>query len=57
MAIIRITKKQIDEANKAREAALLKDHDFRVFVEQRQRVRLEPTVDRDEEPRSKERPS
>jgi hypothetical protein len=37
MPIIRITKKQIEAANKAREAALQKDPDFRRYEEQRQR--------------------
>jgi hypothetical protein len=37
MPIIRVTKKQIEEASKAREAALLKDQDFRLHDEQRQR--------------------
>ena len=37
MSIIRITKKQIEAANNAREAALKKDEDFRRHEEQRQR--------------------
>jgi hypothetical protein len=37
MPIIRVTRKQIEEANKAREAALKKDDDFRLHEEQRQR--------------------
>jgi hypothetical protein len=37
MPIIRITKRQIEAANKAREAALKKDEDFRRHEEQRQR--------------------
>ena len=37
MPIIRVTRKQIEAANKAREAALKKDADFRRFEEQRQR--------------------
>jgi len=36
MPIIRITRKQIQAANKAREAALKKDDDFRRHEEQRQ---------------------
>ena len=36
MPIIRVTRKQIEAANKAREAALKKDADFRRFEEQRQ---------------------
>ena len=35
MAIIRVTKEQIEAANKAREAALKKDANFRRFEEQR----------------------
>jgi len=35
MAIIRITSKQIEAANQAREAALKKDDDFRRFEERR----------------------
>jgi hypothetical protein len=38
MPIIRVTKKQIEAANKAREAALKKDADFRLHEEQRQRL-------------------
>ena len=37
MPIIRVTGKQIEAANKAREAALKKDDDFRRHEEQRQR--------------------
>jgi hypothetical protein len=37
MPIIRVTKKQIEAANKAREASLKKDDDFRLHEEQRQR--------------------
>jgi hypothetical protein len=37
MPIIRVTKKQIEAANKAREAALKKDDDFRRHEERRQR--------------------
>ena len=37
MPIIRVSRKQIEAANKAREAALKKDNDFRVHEEQRQR--------------------
>jgi hypothetical protein len=37
MPIIRVTRKQIQAANKAREAALKKDDDFRRHEEQRQR--------------------
>jgi hypothetical protein len=36
--IIRVTKKQIEEANKAREAALLKDQEFRRHEEQLERL-------------------
>jgi hypothetical protein len=38
MPIIRVTKKQIEEASKAREAALLKDAEFRQREQQRQRL-------------------
>ena len=38
MPIIRVTRKQIEAANKAREAALKKDADFRRYEEQRQRL-------------------
>jgi hypothetical protein len=38
MPIIRLSKKQIDAAIKAREAALRKHPDLRLHVEQRQRV-------------------
>jgi hypothetical protein len=37
MPIIRVTRKQIEAANKAREAALKKDDDFRRHEEQRER--------------------
>ena len=36
MPIIRVTRKQIQEANKARETALKEDDNFRRFEEQRQ---------------------
>jgi hypothetical protein len=36
LPIIRITKAQIDKANKAREAALLKDPEFRAYDERQQ---------------------
>jgi hypothetical protein len=39
--IIRVTRKQIEEANQAREAALQKDDDFRLHEEQQQRLALE----------------
>jgi hypothetical protein len=41
VTIIRITKKQIEEANKARDAALKEDQDFRLHEEQRQRLTRE----------------
>jgi hypothetical protein len=47
--IIRVTRKQIEEANKAREAALQKDPDFRLHDEQRQRLELEAAAARKEE--------
>ena len=52
MAIIRITKEQIEEANKARAAALLKDDDFRRYDDQLQRLGREAA-----EVREKEQPS
>jgi hypothetical protein len=48
VAVIRITRKQIEDANKAREAALLKDDDFRLHEEQLQRVRRETATAREE---------
>jgi hypothetical protein len=48
MPIIRVTRKQIQAANKAREAALQKDPDFRLFEEQRQRLELEAAAARKE---------
>jgi hypothetical protein len=41
MAIIRVTRKQIEAANKAREAALKKDDDFRRHEERRRRLEEE----------------
>ena len=38
MPIIRVTRKQIEAANKAREAALKKDDDFRRHEEQREHL-------------------
>ena len=60
MPIIRVTRKQIQAANKAREAALKQDDDFRGFEERRQRfveaakareaaLQLEPAVVPNEE--------
>ena len=49
MPIIRVTRKQIEEANKAREAALQKDDDFRLHDEQCQRPEPEAAADRKEE--------
>lgn len=54
MPIIRVTRKQIEAANKAREAALKKDDDFRLHEEQRQRQRLELEAAAD---RKQEQPS
>ena len=48
-AYIRLTRKQIEEANKAREAALQKDDDFRLHEEQHQRLELEAAAARKEE--------
>jgi hypothetical protein len=52
MPIIRVTKKQIEEANKAREAALLKDQEFRLHEEQLERLVREAAAAKE-----KERPS
>ena len=41
MPIIRVTKKQIEEANKAREAAVLKDQEFRLHEEHLERLMRE----------------
>jgi hypothetical protein len=49
MPIIRVTRKQIEEANKAREAALQKNDDFRLYDEQRQRLELDAAAARKEE--------
>ena len=49
MPIIRVTKRQIEQAKKAREAALQKDHDFRLQEEQRQRLGLKAAAARKEE--------
>ena len=50
VAIIRITKEQIEEANKAREAALLKDDEFRRYDEQLQSLGREAAKARKKEP-------
>jgi hypothetical protein len=52
VAIIRITRKQSEEANKARETALEKDPDFRLQEEQRERLARDAAA-----ARGKERPS
>jgi len=49
MAIIRTTKAQIAAANKAREAALKKDPEFRLHEEHRQRLGREAAAAREEE--------
>jgi hypothetical protein len=49
MTIIRITKKQIEEANKARDAALEEDQDFRLHDEHRQRLAREADAAREME--------
>ena len=48
MPIIRVTKKQIEEANRAREAALKKDPEFRLHEEQRQRFVREAAAAKEE---------
>ena len=50
MPIIRVTRKQIEEANKAREAALQKDDEFRLHEELRQRLMLEAVTRKKEQP-------
>jgi acyl-CoA reductase-like NAD-dependent aldehyde dehydrogenase len=51
MPIIRVTKKQIEEANKARAAALEKDEEFRHYEEeQRQRLLREAASKGKEQP-------
>ena len=52
MTIIRITKKQIEEANKARDTALEEDEDFRLHEEQRQRLSREADAAREMEHQS-----
>ena len=49
MPIIRVTRKQIEEAHEAREAALQKDGDFRLHDEQRQHLELEDAAARKKE--------
>jgi hypothetical protein len=41
VTIIRITKKQIEEAHKARQAALLKDPEYRLYEELHERLARE----------------
>jgi hypothetical protein len=55
MPIIRVTKKQIEEANKAREAALMKDPEFRLHEEQRQRLVHEAAAAKEEAGTAKEK--
>ena len=59
MAVIRITRKQIEDAHKAREAALLKDPEFRQHDEQLQRIGREAAAAREKATavRTKEQPS
>ena len=52
MAIIRISKKQIEEANRARETALQEDQDFRLHDEHRQRLSREADTTREGEHQS-----
>jgi hypothetical protein len=47
MTIIRISKKQIEEAKKARDAALKEDKDFRLHDEQRQHFAREADAARE----------
>ena len=48
MPIIRVTKKQIEEAHKAREAALMKDQELRLHEELLQRFVREATKGREQ---------
>jgi len=41
LPIIRITKKQLEQAAKARELALEKNRDFRTYAEERERLEQE----------------
>ena len=56
MPIIRVTRKQIEEAHKAREEALRSDADFRAHEEQHERLQRE-AAERLLEKQKKERPS
>ncbi len=49
MPIIRITKQVVDNARKAREAALKKDPDFRAFEEKMEREEKEAMKQREKE--------
>jgi acyl-CoA reductase-like NAD-dependent aldehyde dehydrogenase len=49
MPIIRVTKKQIEEANKAREAALQKDEELRHYEEEQRQRLLRATAGKGEE--------
>lgn len=48
MPIIRVTKKQIEEAKKAREAALIKDQEFRLHEEHLERLVREAAKEREQ---------
>lgn len=49
MPIIKITKQVVDNAKKAREAALKKDPDFRAFEEEMERKEKEAMKQREKE--------
>ena len=51
MPIIKITKQVVDNARKAREAALKKDTDFRASEEERERKEKETVEQREKEAR------
>ena len=53
MAIIRITRKHIEEAHKAREAALKSDPEFRLNEELRRQLQFDARAAREREPLSK----
>ena len=49
MPIIRITKQDVEEAERARKAALKKDPEFRAFEEEREKRMKEALKQREEE--------
>ena len=57
MAIVRITRRQIEQAVKAREAALLKDKGFRLHDEQLRSVVRATAATKEAMTREREQPS